>query len=70
MGEGKKWSDFDPKGRSDSEVMRFCQSFMTELSRHVGPDIDVPVGNIGVGGREIECLFGQYKRLKNEFTGV
>ncbi len=70
MGGGKGGSDFDPKGRSDSEVMRFCQSFMTELFRHVGPDTDVPAGDIGVGGREIGFLFGQYKRLANEFTGV
>ena len=70
MGGGKEGSDFDPKGKSDNEVMRFCQSFMTELSRHVGPDVDVPAGNIGVGGREIGCMFGQYKRQKNEFTGV
>src|SRR6476661_6609719 len=70
MGGGKGGSDFDPKGKSDNEVMRFCQSFMTELFRHVGPDTDVPAGDIGVGGREIGFLFGQYKRLKNEFTGV
>jgi glutamate dehydrogenase (NADP+) len=70
MGGGKGGSDFDPKGKSDHEVMRFCQSFMTELFRHVGPDTDVPAGDIGVGGREIGYLFGQYKRLKNEFTGV
>ncbi len=70
MGGGKGGSDFDPKGRSDSEVMRFCQSFMTELARHIGPDTDVPAGDIGVGGREIGFLFGQYKRLANEFTGV
>jgi glutamate dehydrogenase (NADP+) len=70
MGGGKGGSDFDPKGRSDSEVMRFCQSFMTELWRHIGPDTDVPAGDIGVGGREIGFLFGQYKRLANEFTGV
>jgi glutamate dehydrogenase (NADP+) len=70
MGGGKGGSDFDPKGKSDYEVMRFCQSFMTELFRHVGPDTDVPAGDIGVGGREIGYLFGQYKRLKNEFTGV
>src|SRR2546421_9972900 len=69
MGGGKGGSDFDPKGKSDNEVMRFCQSFMTELCRHVGPDTDVPAGDIGVGGREIGFLFGQYKRLKNEFTG-
>jgi glutamate dehydrogenase (NADP+) len=70
MGGGKGGSDFDPKGKSDSEVMRFCQSFMTELSRHIGPDTDVPAGDIGVGAREIGFLFGQYKRLRNEFTGV
>ena len=70
MGGGKGGSDFDPKGKSDNEVMRFCQSFMTELYRHIGPDTDVPAGDIGVGGREIGYLFGQYKRLKNEFTGV
>jgi glutamate dehydrogenase (NADP+) len=70
MGGGKGGSDFDPKGKSDSEVMRFCQSFMTELFRHIGPDTDVPAGDIGVGGREIGYLFGQYKRLCNEFTGV
>jgi glutamate dehydrogenase (NADP+) len=70
MGGGKGGSDFDPKGKSDNEVMRFCQSFMTELVRHIGPDTDVPAGDIGVGGREIGYLFGQYKRLKNEFTGV
>jgi len=70
LGGGKGGSDFDPKGKSDNEVMRFCQSFMTELSRHIGPDTDVPAGDIGVGGREIGYMFGQYKRLKNEFTGV
>ena len=70
MGGGKGGSDFDPKGKSDNEVMRFCQSFMTELSRHIGPNTDVPAGDIGVGGREIGFMFGQYKRLKNEFTGV
>jgi glutamate dehydrogenase (NADP+) len=70
MGGGKGGSDFDPKGKSDSEVMRFCQSFMTELSRHIGPDTDVPAGDIGVGGREIGFMYGQYKRLRNEFTGV
>ena len=70
MGGGKGGSDFDPKGKSDNEVMRFCQSFMTELQRHIGPDTDVPAGDIGVGGREIGYLFGQYKRLRNEFTGV
>ena len=70
MGGGKGGSDFDPHGKSDSEVMRFCQSFMTELMRHIGPDTDVPAGDIGVGGREIGYLFGQYRRLRNEFTGV
>jgi glutamate dehydrogenase (NADP+) len=70
MGGGKGGSDFDPKGKSDHEVMRFCQSFMTELFRHIGPDVDVPAGDIGVGGREIGFLFGQYKRLTREFTGV
>ena len=70
MGGGKGGSDFDPKGKSDNEVMKFCQSFMTELSRHIGPDTDVPAGDIGVGGREIGFMFGQYKRLRNEFTGV
>jgi glutamate dehydrogenase (NADP+) len=70
MGGGKGGSDFDPKGKSDTEVMRFCQSFMSELFRHIGPDTDVPAGDIGVGGREIGFLFGQYKRLRNEFTGV
>ena len=70
MGGGKGGSDFDPKGKSDGEVMRFCQSFMTELFRHIGPDTDVPAGDIGVGGREIGFMFGQYKRLRNEFTGV
>lgn len=70
MGGGKGGSDFDPKGKSDNEVMKFCQSFMTELQRHIGPDTDVPAGDIGVGGREIGFLFGQYKRLRNEFTGV
>ena len=70
MGGGKGGSDFDPKGKSDNEVMRFCQSFMTELFRHIGPDTDVPAGDIGVGGREIGFLFGKYKRLRNEFTGV
>src|SRR5881296_4469153 len=70
MGGGKGGSDFDPHGKSDNEVMRFCQSFMTELARHIGPDTDVPAGDIGVGGREIGFLFGQYKRLRNEFTGV
>jgi glutamate dehydrogenase (NADP+) len=70
MGGGKGGSDFDPKGKSDNEVMRFCQSFMTELWRHIGPNTDVPAGDIGVGGREIGYLFGQYKRLANEFTGV
>ncbi len=70
MGGGKGGSDFDPKGKSDGEIMRFCQSFMTELYRHIGPDTDVPAGDIGVGAREIGYLFGQYKRLRNEFTGV
>ncbi|MCP4590921.1 MAG: NADP-specific glutamate dehydrogenase [bacterium] len=70
MGGGKGGSDFDPKGKSDNEVMRFCQSFMTELCRHIGPDTDVPAGDIGVGGREIGFLFGQYKKVRNEFTGV
>ena len=70
LGGGKGGSDFDPKGKSDNEVMRFCQSFMSELCRHIGPDTDVPAGDIGVGGREIGFLFGQYKRLRNEFTGV
>ena len=70
MGGGKGGSDFDPKGKSDSEVMRFCQSFMAELFRHIGPDTDVPAGDIGVGGREIGYLFGMYKKLRNEFTGV
>jgi len=70
MGGGKGGSDFDPKGKSDNEVMRFCQSFMSELFRHIGPNTDVPAGDIGVGGREIGFLFGQYKRLRNEFTGV
>ncbi len=70
IGGGKGGSDFDPKGKSDMEVMRFCQSFMTELSKHIGADTDVPAGDIGVGGREIGYLYGQYKRLRNEFTGV
>ncbi|MBS4061218.1 MAG: NADP-specific glutamate dehydrogenase [Bacteroidetes bacterium] len=70
MGGGKGGSDFDPKGKSDNEVMRFCQSFMTELCRHIGPNTDVPAGDIGVGGREIGYMFGQYKRIRNEFTGV
>ena len=70
MGGGKGGANFDPKGKSDAEVMRFCQSFMTELQRHIGPDTDVPAGDIGVGGREIGYLFGQYKRMRNEFTGV
>ena len=70
MGGGKGGSDFDPKGKSDNEVMRFCQSFMTELCKYIGPDTDVPAGDIGVGGREIGFLFGQYKRIRNEFTGV
>lgn len=70
MGGGKGGADFDPKGKSDNEVMHFCQSFMTELARHIGPNTDVPAGDIGVGGREIGYMFGQYKRLRNEFTGV
>ena len=70
MGGGKGGADFDPKGKSDNEVMRFCQSFMTELQRHIGPDTDVPAGDIGVGAREIGYLFGQYKRIRNEFNGV
>jgi glutamate dehydrogenase (NADP+) len=70
LGGGKGGSDFDPKGKTDNEVMAFCQSFMTELSRHIGPNTDVPAGDIGVGGREIGYMFGQYKRLRNEFTGV
>ena len=70
MGGGKGGSDFNPKGKSDNEIMRFCQSFMIELFRHIGPNTDVPAGDIGVGTREIGFLYGQYKRLKNEFTGV
>ncbi len=70
MGGGKGGSDFDPKGKSDNEVMKFCQSFMMELSRHIGPNTDVPAGDIGVGGREIGYMFGQYKRIRNEFTGI
>jgi len=70
MGGGKGGSDFDPKGKSDNEVMSFCQSFMTELSKHIGPNTDVPAGDIGVGGREIGYMFGQYKRIRNEFSGV
>jgi len=70
MGGGKGGSDFDPKGKSDNEIMKFCQSFMTELFRHIGPDTDIPAGDIGVGGREIGFMFGQYKRIRNEFTGV
>ncbi|MGB5848688.1 MAG: Glu/Leu/Phe/Val dehydrogenase dimerization domain-containing protein, partial [Ignavibacteriaceae bacterium] len=70
MGGGKGGSDFDPKGKSDNEIMRFCQSFMTELFRHIGPNTDVPAGDIGVGAKEIGFLYGQYKRLKNESTGV
>ena len=70
MGGGKGGSDFNPKGKSDNEVMKFCQSFMTELSKHIGADTDVPAGDIGVGGREIGFLYGQYKRLRNEFTGT
>ena len=70
IGGGKGGSNFDPKGKSDNEIMRFCQSFMTELSKHIGADTDVPAGDIGVGGREIGYLYGQYKRLRNEYTGV
>ncbi|MBQ2577741.1 MAG: NADP-specific glutamate dehydrogenase, partial [Lachnospiraceae bacterium] len=70
IGGGKGGSDFDPKGKSDMEIMRFCQAFMTELSKHIGADTDVPAGDIGVGGREIGFMYGQYKRLRNEFTGV
>ena len=70
MGGGKGGSDFDPRGRSDAEIMRFCQAFMTELAKHIGPDTDVPAGDIGVGAREVGYLYGQYKRLRNEFTGV
>lgn len=70
MGGGKGGADFDPQGKTDMEVMRFCQSFMTELCRHIGPETDVPAGDIGVGAREIGYLFGQYKRIRNEFTGV
>ncbi|WP_298144156.1 NADP-specific glutamate dehydrogenase [Flavobacterium sp.] len=70
MGGGKGGADFDPKGKSDNEIMRFCQAFMTELSKHIGADTDVPAGDIGVGGREVGYMFGQYKRLRNEFTGV
>tara|TARA_B100001287_G_C22685152_1_gene532894 strand:- start:4048 stop:5382 length:1335 start_codon:yes stop_codon:yes gene_type:complete len=70
MGGGKGGSDFDPKGKSDNEVMKFCQSFMTELCKHIGPNTDIPAGDIGVGGREIGYMFGQYKRIRNEFTGV
>ena len=70
IGGGKGGSDFDPKGKSDNEVMRFCQSFMSELFRHIGADTDVPAGDIGVGGREIGYMFGQYKRLTNRFEGV
>ena len=70
MGGGKGGSDFDPKGKTDNEVMSFCQSFMLELSKHIGPDTDVPAGDIGVGSREIGYMFGQYKRIRNEFTGV
>ena len=68
MGGGKGGSDFNPKGKSENEVMKFCQSFMTELCRHIGPNTDVPAGDIGVGGREIGFMFGQYKRIRNEFT--
>lgn len=70
MGGGKGGADFDPKGKSDNEIMKFCQSFMTELYRHIGPNLDVPAGDIGVGGREVGYMFGQYKRIQNEFTGV
>ena len=70
MGGGKGGSDFDPKGKSNAEIMRFCQSFMTELCRHIGPDTDVPAGDLGVGGREVAYMFGQYKRIRNEWTGV
>ena len=70
IGGGKGGADFDPKGKSDNEVMRFCQSFMTELQKHIGPDTDVPAGDIGVGAREIGFMYGQYKRLSNDFTGV
>ena len=70
IGGGKGGADFDPKGKSDNEIMRFCQSFMTELQRHIGPDTDVPAGDIGVGGREIGFMYGQYKRMRNDFTGV
>ena len=70
MGGGKGGSDFDPKGKSDNEIMRFCQSFMTELSRHIGADTDVPAGDIGVGGREIGYMYGIYRKIKNDFTGV
>ena len=70
MGGGKGGSDFDPKGKSDGEIMRFCQSFMTELYRHIGADCDVPAGDIGVGAREVGYMFGQYKRLTNQYTGV
>ena len=70
MGGGKGGSDFDPKGKSSEEVMKFCQSFMTELQRHIGPYTDVPAGDIGVGAREIGYMFGQYKKIRNEFTGV
>ena len=70
MGGGKGGSDFDPKGKSNEEVMKFCQSFMNELQRHIGPYTDVPAGDIGVGAREIGYMFGQYKKIRNEFTGV
>ena len=70
MGGGKGGSDFSPRGKSDAEIMRFCQSFMSELYRHIGPEVDVPAGDIGVGGREIGYLFGQYKRLTRDFSGV
>ena len=70
MGGGKGGSDFDPKGKSNNEIMHFCQSFMTELCRHIGPNTDVPAGDLGVGGREVAYMFGQYKRIRNEWTGV
>ena len=70
MGGGKGGSDFNPKAKSDNEIMNFCQSFMLELSKHIGPNTDVPAGDIGVGAREIGYMFGQYKRIRNEFTGV
>ena len=70
MGGGKGGSDFDPRGKSDDEIMRFCQSFMNELYRHIGPNIDVPAGDMGVGGREIGYLFGQFKKIRNGFEGL